>query len=335
MGRFNDDITGKLITYFRQKLGVKEHHTGWFRQGTCPDCGKEKKFGINILMDRTNCFSCAFRPRPFSLMMKLEGLHTYREAFNFINAFDSTEGIDTHVDLLETKKETELPESFKLLSLGNNNVAKMAQNYMRKRGFNVFNLTLKGIGYCTKGRYAFRIIIPFYEKGRLVYLNAREFINTGQSHLNPGIDEFGMGKAMQVYNRDALNIYKRVYMVESTINALTLGDRAFTIGGKIPSHYQISDILKSKCQEVIIILDPDALFEALKAGMALVGHKRVKVVDLPKIKSKKDPKKFMDINEFGKEFVIERVKEAKWQSHSDLYKIFINTPQPVHAHAFI
>lgn len=330
MNRFNEDISGKLITYFQQKLGVREHHTGWWRQGTCPECGKEKKFGINILMNRSNCFSCAYRPRPFNLMLKLEGLKTYREGYNFLKAFDSTFYTESKIELLETK-QTELPESFRLLSLGNSNVAKIARRYMENRGFNIFNLTMKGVGYCTQGRYAFRIIIPFYERGALVYFNAREFINTGQSHLNPGTDEFGIGKAMLMYNADALYIYRRVYLVESAINALTLGDRAFTIGGKISSDYQVSDILKSPCREVVIILDPDAEYEALKLGMTLVNHKRVKVILLPKIKSKKDPEKFLDINNLGKKRVMEIVHKTPWQSHLDLYKVFINTPKPIHA----
>lgn len=330
MSKYNQDVTGKLITYFQQKLGVREHHTGWFRQGTCPECGKEKKFGINVLMNRTNCFSCAYRPRPFNLMLRLEGLKTYVEGYNFLKAFDAATYVDKEIDLLKTKK-TELPESFRLLSIGTNQVSNLARAYMRSRGFNIFNLTMKGIGYCTKGKYAFRIIIPFYEKGQLVYFNAREFINTGQSHLNPGTEEFGVGKAMQMYNKDALFVYKRVYMVESAMNALTLGDRAFTIGGKIPSEYQISDIIRSPCEEVVIILDPDAEYEALKAGMALAGHKKVKVIILPKVRSKKSPDKFLDINNLGKKLIMDFVYKSPWQTHKDLYKIFVNTPKPVHA----
>jgi len=329
MSKFNDDIAGRLVTYFLQKLDAREHHTGWLRQGTCPACGKTKKFGINIIMDRTNCFSCGYHPKPIFLVMKLENLTTYIQVFKFLKAFEYTSYYQGEVELLETKP-TYLPESFKLLSIGTSYTAKLARRYMEKRGFDILDLTMKGVGYCTSGKYKHRIIIPFYKKGKLVYFNAREFIQTGYKHLNPGVEEFGIGKSMLSYNSDCLYIYKTVALVESAMNALTIGDRAFTIGGKIISEYQYSDIIKSPCEGVVIILDPDAYWEALRTGLQLVNHKKVKVVNIPKIPSKKEKGKFLDINDLGRKKVVEYIKQTPWQSYKDIYRLFINEPKPIH-----
>jgi hypothetical protein len=326
---FNKDIGGRLTTYFIQKLNVKVHSTGWLIRGECPDCGSGGKFGVNIEMDRTNCFKCGYRPKPIRLLMKLENLRTYTEVFKYLKTFESVDFIERKAEPLVTK-QTHLPEGFKLLSLGDSFTAKLARKYMRKRGYKIMSLTMKGIGYCTKGKFATRIIIPYYKNGQLIYFNAREFINTGLRHMNPDIEEFNVGKSMVTYNSDALYIYKTTYLVESATNALTMGDKAWAIGGKLPSEYQMSDCLRSPCKGIIIILDPDAYWEALKAGMKLVNKKKVKVVKLPKIKSPKDPTKFLDINDLGKQRVMEFVKKTPWQNYQELYKLFINTPKPKH-----
>lgn len=326
---YNKDLMGRMTTYFIQKLGVKEHSTGWLIRGECPDCGERGKFGINLEMNRTNCFKCGYRPKPRGLIMKLEKLETYVDFLKFLKTFESVDVIQRKVEPLTTK-ETRLPEGFKLLNLGDSFTSNLARKYMRKRGYNILTLAMKGIGYCTKGPYANRIIIPYYHRGKLIYFNAREFINTGLRHMNPDINEFNIGKSMVTYNADALWTYKRTYLVESATNALTLGDRAWAIGGKLPSEYQMSMCLSSPCEEVVIILDPDAYWEALKLGLKLVNKKKVKVILLPKIPTKKDPTKFLDINDFGKKKVLELVKKQPWQTYQDIFKLFIRTPKPKH-----
>jgi hypothetical protein len=322
---FNDKIRGKLITYFIHKLDVKPHKTGWLIRGTCPDCGATKKFGVNIYTNWTHCFKCEFKKQPLRLLMQLENLTTFPATFKFLESFHEAELTEKVPELLTAKKST-LPESYKLISIGTSTVAKIAQRYMKKRGYNLMYLSMKGVGYCTSGKYAHRIIIPYYENGEVVYFNAREFINTGFRHLNPDVDEFGLGKSMLIYNVDCLKIYKRVYMLESATNSLTMGDRAFGIGGKVASDYQISKIIRSPAKEVVIILDPDAYYESLKAGLKLVLHKKVKVVKLPKVPDGKG--KFKDVNDFGKLETLKYVKETPWQSYSMIYKEFIRTPKP-------
>jgi hypothetical protein len=322
---FNDKIRGKLITYFIHKLEVKPHKTGWLIRGTCPDCGARKKFGVNVYTNWAHCFKCEFKKQPLRLLMQLESLTTYSSTFKFLETFHEADLNQKTPELLETKKSN-LPESYKLISIGTSQVAKLAQSYMRKRGYNLMYLTMKGVGYCTKGKYANRIIIPYYKNGEVAYFNAREFINTGFRHLNPDVDQFGTGKSMLIYNVDCLKIYKRVYLVESATNALTLGDRAFGIGGKVPSDYQISNIISSPVKEVVILLDPDAYYEAIKAGLKLVAHKKVKVIKLPKV-AKGD--KFKDVNDFGKKETLKFVKETPWQNYSMIYKEFIRTKKPV------
>lgn len=325
MKNFNTNVRGNMITYFTQRLGVKELSTGWLGRGTCPQCGKQGKFGVNVFKNYAHCFSCEYKKTPLQIVMDLEGIVTYVEAFKFLKTFESAELYEKPLELLKTK-EVDLPEGFKLINLGDSETAKMARTYMRNRGYKILELAMKGVGYCTKGKFAGRIIIPFYHKGELIYFNAREFINTGLKHLNPSVEDFNIGKNMIMYNADCLYIYKRVYALESATNCLTLGDAAFGLGGKIPSEWQLSTIIKSPCREIVVILDPDAYWYSIKMALKLVNHKKIRVVKLPM--KEVAPGKYWDVNDWGKKNTMEFVKNTQPQTYQELYRIFLNTPKP-------
>jgi hypothetical protein len=326
--KYTKEIVGRMVTYFTQKLGVFPYRTGWLRQGTCPSCGKPKKFGINLYNNRTNCFACGYHPTPPLLLMKLEDLPTYADIYKFLNGFEEATYLETNLPILE-QKEVKLPRDFKLLGIDDTNIGIKAVAYMKDRGYNIGNLQMRGVGYCTKGEYKYRIIIPFYERGELIYFNARQFIQLGSKHKNPPTDEFGIGKSLIIYNVDAIHIYNRIYILESVTNALTLGDNAIATGGKLASTYQLSKIIKSPCKEVIILWDPDAYWEGLQLGMKLANHKKTKVVRLPDYwningKLKENP----DVNDLGRKETLAFIKSTPWQSYQDLYRIFIRTPKP-------
>lgn len=318
--RYNRQVAAQLTTWFLSRLGGHQHRTGWLRQGECPNCGKEKKYGMSVYLDRTNCFSCGYHPKPLRLLMKVEGLESYNEAYKFLGAFDEASLLDKPVKQLK-QKFGKLPESYRLLTLGDSMYSKLARKYMKGRGYNITDLSMRGVGYCTSGKYGGRIIIPFYEGGKMVYFNARQFINVGEKHKNPPIEEFGIGKSLLIYNADCLQVYKKVYLVESATNSLTLGDKAFAIGGKKISGYQLSKVIKSPCKDVIMILDPDAYWEALKTGLTLCRYKRVKIVKLPDKK---------DVNDIGKKETLKLVKKSPWLTYKDIYKIYLNTERPLH-----
>lgn len=323
------ELQSKLASYFIERLRCVIHSTGWLRQGTCPECGKDKKFGINLGMNRTNCFSCAYHPPPLQLLIKLENLNTYNDAINFLHVFDGADYLDIPMPMLE-EREVKLPESFTLLSLGSGPNANRARNYMANRGYDVDDLTLRGVGYCTAGPYAYRIIIPYYAKGQLVYFNARQFVDVGPKHKNPGKEEFGIGKSQLIYNVDALNRYQTIYMVESATNALTLGDHTISFGGKMVSDYQLSVVLNSPAKRCVLIWDPDAVWEAYRVALKICEHKQVKVVELPwEARNWKGEKKFNpDVNDLGKPKTLSIMKKFEYLNYSALYKKFIKLPKP-------
>jgi DNA primase len=308
---YREDIGGKLIAYFKKRLALRNYKNGWLK-GDCPHCGKLDKFGVNVGRDKTNCFSCGEQMKPMELILFLEGLPTRKELYTFIRNLTDTDPFESFVKPLE-QKEVKLPESFTLLSLGEGFVANLARKYVKGRGFKVERMAMKGWGYCSNGDYGGCIIIPFFTQGELQYFIGRRFINNGEKFKNPPMEEFGVGRNKITYNRDALLYYSKVQVVESAINAETIGDTAIGTLGKSISDYQFSDILRSPVTHVEILLDPDAYLQALKTAMKLADYKKVKVVKLPEEQ---------DVNDIGKKETKKLRDSTPWLGYQDLFKLY-------------
>ena len=308
---YNKTLHSKIYSYFLQRLNLRKYRRGWLK-GNCPSCGAIDKFGVQMAQNRTNCFKCGFNKKPLNVISFVENHSTYEETRNFLGVFEGVEYYEAPVEIRKQKR-VELPESYKLISLGNSTFSYICRNYLRNRGFSIPKLERAGVGYCITGEFALRIIIPYYINGKLVYYNARKVIDDDTVKFkNPPMDDVGIGKSLLIYNRDCLYTYKRVYMVESATNALTIGDMAFGIGGKTLSDYQFGDIVKSPCEEVVIILDPDAWGWAIKAAMKLVWYKRVKLVKL---------EDETDVNTIGRDKTFEFIKKSDWVNYNDLLKL--------------
>lgn len=310
---YNKNIIGKLAAYYKSRLGMFDYKNGWLK-GTCPHCGKTDKFGVQLGDGRTNCFVCTENMNPIDTIAQIEGFQNRREVYNHLNTFKDAIYLEPKVEVYKYRQVI-LPKDFRLLSFGKSEFSKLAQRYMEGRGFNVDDLTMRGIGYCTKGDKGGYIIFPFYQMGKLIYYTTRRFINQGPKFKNPNIEDFGIGKSSIIYNIDALAIYRKVRVVESITNALTLDDKAIAIDGKIISDYQLSCIIRSPVKAVEIILDRDAYSDALKMGLKLAYHKKIKIVKMPTGD---------DVNTIGKKDTLRVIKNSGWQTYRDIYKQHIN-----------
>lgn len=303
-------VKRKLYQYLKSRLGMRDYTRGWMK-GDCPECGKEDKFGVNIGSNRSNCFVCGYGSKPIQIVVDYEKLTDVREALKFLNQFEGLDyQIDDTVERMEFKKDAVLPDSFKSLMLGKNMYAKAARNYIKKRGFDIMELSRAGFGYCTRGKYEGYIIIPFYDiDGNLIYFNARLYLGNGTKYNNPEIEDFGVGKSVILYNIAALYLYNTIFLCEGAFNARTMGDKGVASGGKSISDIQLNYIIKSPVKNVIILLDPDAYPEAIKLGLRLVNHKKVKVIKLP---DDSDP------NDLGRKKTLKHIREHSYVNYSEL-----------------
>lgn len=311
--KITNQFKSRLKTYFIKRLGAFEYRRGWMKLPVCPYCHRELKMGVNLSMYRTNCFRCNAHPNPSQLVMDIEGFDTYHELINFLNSgkFDELEFHEEKVELAEAKP-LYLPDGFRILSFGKSQVARSIRGYVKSRGFSIQELSRHGIGYATKEPYFGYLIIPFYYKGQLRYYNARNVIGTGPRYNNPNKDITGVGKEFIIFNYDALEMYRSVFVCEGALNALTMGDRGIATMGKAISAYQVNELLKSSCERFIILLDPDAKKYATNLALKLVAYKKVKVVFLPEGK---------DVNDLGRKETLRLVYQTRYQSYQDLIQI--------------
>lgn len=307
------NVKAKLNEYFRSRLNMRDYRRGWLK-GDCPMCGSSDKYGVNVSQNRTNCFKCGFHERPIFAVKTIENLGSLPEVHKLLGDFSGLEFKEFKVEKLERKK-VNLPESFRSLHDVESDLGKRAVKYLKGRGFDINYLASKGWGYGTTGEYFGYIIMPYFERGEVVYYSTRKFLGPGPKFNNPNLEDFGIGKSQLIYNRDSLFIYDRIFVVESITNAETIGDSAIGLGGKKISNYQYQMILRSPVQKVVIILDPDALKEAYTLAMQLVNYKDVKVVVMPEGK---------DVNNFGKKNTMNLVYKHKYAGHSYFLKQKIN-----------
>jgi DNA primase len=315
MNQYTKSIQNKLFSYFKGRLNIKQSTKGWWRCN-CVDCGGTFTMGINMEGRKVHCFKCPLEMTAIQLLMQMEGFQTLAQAHSFLQIQQEYESYESLSRVIRKDyKEIELPESFTLLSQGDSIYGKSARHYVKKRGFNVERLAMKGVGYCTKGDYSGYIIFPFFKKGKLIYYQGRLYIGSGPKMRNPNQEEYGIGKSQIIYNQDALYIYNRVYIVESITNAETLGDTAVGTLGKSISQYQLSALIASPAKRLVMVLDPDAYKEAIQCAMQMVNYKKVKVVKLP------DGDK--DVNDYGMGKTLEFVKQTEYNSYNQLFRIWL------------
>lgn len=225
--------------------------------------------------------------------------------------FDELQFKEEKIELAESKP-VYLPDGFRNISLGDSQLAKSIRGYIKKRGFNLEKFSRYGIGYGTMGTTYGYLIIPFYCRGQLRYYNARNVIGKGPRYNNPDKDITGLGKQFIIFNHDALEMYRSVFICEGALNALTIGDRAIATMGKAISAFQVNELLKSQCERFIILLDPDAKEYAINLALKLVAYKKVKVVFLPDGK---------DVNDLGRSQTLKLVYATRYQSYQELISI--------------
>jgi hypothetical protein len=300
----------QINAYLINKHGMYEYTRGWLK-GDCPDCG-EHKFGVHIDYERSNCFKCGYKPNLIKLIGDLENLSSYGDIRGLLGTFDGVDFIEIkQEEVYQLKKDNILPEGYNNIKKGNSLMARSARNYLKKRGFDIDELSMAGFGYCNKGKYFGYIIMPFYYNNQLVYFNARLYIGSGPKFNNPETEDFGLGKNFIIYNRDSLYMYDRIHLVESVTNCRTIGDDAIAIGGKVLSSYQKNEIIKSPCKKIIIGLDRDAIQYAIDIAYELIDYKRVKIMVMPTER---------DINDVGRDKAMKIAMKAKYLNYNELMK---------------
>lgn len=205
-----------------------------------------------------------------------------------------------------TPKTISLPSTFRTLKEGQTSViGRQAIAYMENRGFDLERLFELDFGYCSGGFYANRIIIPFWESGRVVYWQARDFtkkVPASEKILNPPASSVDIGKSSVLFNYDDAKHKHTIVVCESWGSALATGRAAIGLNGKTMSLVQMNKILSMDVKNIIVLLDHGAEYQAWDIASRLSRHlKDVFLAFLP----------YGDPNEVPKHVVLQAIRFAQ------------------------
>jgi DNA primase len=284
-----------LVAYARDHLdAVKISSTGEIN-ASCPWCGKPGHFYVNATTGKYICFKCEERGRnAIGLISHIEGVSrgeaarfimrqavqfrrretqdTLRDRVMALRGVDSEDDIPGEVDF-------GLPREFR--PVYKNGKFRMPI-YLKKRGFKKATAKEWGIGYCAKGRYGGRVVIP------ISCPNGRSFTardTTGKQdprYLNPkGADH---GRLLLGWEHH--DIRGDVTLVEGPLDAIKMwqhGIPALAVMGKVLHSEQLFMLLRKPDDVAITVMfDPEEKAAPYKAAAQLaVGFEHVYIAHLP------------------------------------------------------
>ena len=145
-----------------------------------------------------------------------------------------------------------------------------------------------GVGWCTRGFYAGRLVVPVVLHGRTVSFVARDMTGRAEKKV---LYPKGTSTGRVLFNYDRAKRLPEVVLVESVLDAMHVGPSAMAVFGTTLSDHQLALIIAaSKINTVTVLFDGDdaGTRGARKVARALLPHVGVKVATLPRGKDPDD-----------------------------------------------
>ena len=277
----------------------------------CPVCKHHKpKLVVNVITGQYNCWTCHPPTKgksPVSLLKKLEA-----PPEKILEMKSYFKGDKTKIDDIKTNKVW-LPEEFiSLMKPDSSLEARHAVAYLKNRGINDRDIIKYNIGYCKKGRYRNRVIVPSYDKnGNVNYFIARSF----EKEATRKYDAPSVQKTEIIGLEYFVNWSVPIILCEGIFDAIAIKRNAIPLFGKTIPKSLMLKLVESEVKTVYLALDKDALKEALTYSEQLLNHgKEVYLIEL----EGKDP------SDLGFEKMTKLLHNAKPLSFSDLMLRRIN-----------
>ena len=294
-----------IITLLESVLGKGKINSNDNVAFHCPFCHhNKKKLECNIVTQYWHCWVCNAAGRKLAVLFRK--LNVQREKIaKLINLLDDVEYKPT-----KTTTDTpvlQLPEGYRPLWI----LQEMSPEYrnaiyyLKKRNITIHDILKYRIGYCRKGPYKGKIIIPSYDaNGSLNYFVARAYYEEDKfKHKNPPASKDIVGFELHI------NWNMPIVLVEGAFDAIAIKRNAIPLFGKTISNTLKKRIVEKGVKEIYICLDKDARKQALEAAEYFMANGiTVYFVDL----TEKDP------SELGFEKIISQIQSTEILSSEKL-----------------
>jgi len=295
----------KIITLLESVLGKGKINSNDNVAFHCPFCHhNKKKLECNIVTQYWHCWVCNAAGRKLAVLFRK--LNVQREKIaKLINLLDDVEYKPT-----KTTTDTpvlQLPEGYRPLWI----LQEMSPEYrnaiyyLKKRNITIHDILKYRIGYCRKGPYKGKIIIPSYDaNGSLNYFVARAYYEEDKfKHKNPPASKDIVGFELHI------NWNMPIVLVEGAFDAIAIKRNAIPLFGKTISNTLKKRIVEKGVKEIYICLDKDARKQALEAAEYFMANGiTVYFVDL----TEKDP------SELGFKKIISQIQSTEILSSEKL-----------------
>ena len=234
----------------------------------CPFCHHhKKKLEIDIVTQRWHCWTCNAAGR--KLVILFRKLNVQREKISkLIQLVDE-------VEYKPSKTSTDtpvlhLPEGYRpLWELQEMSPEfRNAIHYLKGRGIGIHDILKYRIGYCRKGSYKGKIIIPSYDaNGSLNYFVARAYYTEDKwKHKNPPASKDIVGFELHI------NWNMPIILVEGAFDAITIKRNVIPLFGKTISNTLKKRIVEKGVRKIYICLDLDARKQALETAQYFMSN---------------------------------------------------------------
>jgi len=225
----------------------------------CPYCNHhKKKMSVNFSVNAFKCWVCDQRGKNIYRLVRKFGNYKQRQQYlELIGRLDLSEfdKIVNEINEVEERQVIDLPSEF--VSLCNKHLpleSKRPLDYLRSRGIGRNEILRWKIGYCEKGKYGGRIIIPsFNSDGDVNYFIARSYVGHNRRYLNPPC-----GRDI-IFNELSVDWDEPTVLVEGVLDAIVAGDNAVPIlGSTLRKESRLFQAIAAHDTPVYLALDPDA-----------------------------------------------------------------------------
>jgi DNA primase len=278
-----------LVELLRDVLGHEKQHYESKGQISfdCPVCAAEKgldkgdgkgNLEINYSKHVYKCWSCGETlgtQGPLGRLFDKHASKSQKKVYNLIKPDELKQE--------EAKKpKLKLPQGYTTFEDSNPRFIPHieAYRYLQSRGVGDELIKKHKIGYTVTGDFAYRIIVPSYNKeGALNYFIARSWVPKKMKYKNPTA-----AKDEIIFNEGFIDWNKDIYLCEGAFDSFFL-DNSIVMLGKKMSDLLFSTIYEKANGNIIICLDEDAWTDALKLYHTLNGgrlYNKIKIIKPPK-----------------------------------------------------